>query len=636
MSVLCPTRHLVVGLTAGLIATFCSQTVASGALDPHPTHPGLVSEAPSADTPNVLNGHVNAFAQVGDTMVVAGSFNEVEAGGTTYHRTNIFAFDVTTGAMDTSFAPDVRGEVYDVLISPDRSKVIAVGRFSSVRGRTGTQRVVALNLDNGSVYTDFDPPRFNKAVRSIGRAHGRYYLTGDFSTADGMPRSGIASLNGKGGLTAHANPRITGVNNGGATKVRTADISPDGTTMVILGNFAKVDGKPRQQVALLNLGRKRTTLNPWATSAFAPKCSPKFNSYMRDVAFAPNSRFFVVVTTGGRQGNQPNGKLCDSASRWNVVGKPGQQPAWIDYTGGDTLSAVIVDRQAVYVGGHQRWMNNSYGLDTAGPGAVERTGIAALDPANGMPYSWNPTRARGVGVAAFLITDTGLWVGSDTAIFNNQPRGRIAFLPAGATPLPPYRTAGLPGRLTDLGRGTSSDVRTRVFDGSTATDPQAVTSSTDWREARGAFVVDGVLYSGWSDGTLHAAAYGDLSSIDRGAEVQLNGAFTDLDRVEAMFFDRVNHRIYYTLTGSKALYYRYFQPESRLVGSWRYRAADRHTDWSKVQSAFVVGKRLYFVNAASGRVQRIGWQPTGVTTGTPVTVLSGGNRAAASVLLPAS
>jgi hypothetical protein len=484
------------------------------------------------------------------------------------------------------------------------------------------------------VFTVFDAPRFNKAVRSIERAHGRYYVTGDFSLAEGVPRSGLASLSPTGSLTKHANVRITGVNNGGATKVRTADISPDGSTMVIIGNFAKVSGKPRAQVALLNLTKRTTTLNRWATTAFAPKCSPKFNSYMRDVAFAPNNRYFVVVTTGGRQGFQSNNKFCDSATRWNVAPAAGQRPAWVDYTGGDTLSAVIIDSQAVYIGGHQRWLNNSYGRDTAGTGAVERPGIAALDPANGLPYQWNPTRARGYGVAAFLLTESGLWVGSDTAVFAGEQRGRIAYLPAEGTLLPPYRTASLPGRLTQLGVGTTAVVRARDFNGSTASAPADIASTTPWQNVRGAFVVDGVLYSGWADGTLRASEIGDLSALDRGEQIELNGAFTDLKRVQTMFFDRVHHRIYYSLAGSKALYYRYFQPESQLVGSWRYRAADRRTDWSKVKGAFIVGNRLYFLNNANGRVQRVGWRATGTTYGPVTGVLLGGNRAAAIALLP--
>ena len=105
------------------------------------------------------------------------------------------------------------------------------------------------------------------------------------------------------------------------------------------------------------------------------------------------------------------------------------RPTWINYTGGDTLHSVAVSDKAVYVQGHQRWLDNPQGHDNAGPGAVSRPGIGAIDPTSGKALAWNPTKDRGVGGKDLLVTARGLWVASDTAHIGHETHARIALLP---------------------------------------------------------------------------------------------------------------------------------------------------------------------------------------------------------------
>src|SRR4029079_3349093 len=123
----------------------------------------------------------------------------------------------------------------------------------------------------------------------------------------------------------------------------------------------------------------------------------------------------------------------------------GDDPTWADYTGGDTTYGVAATGSAVYTGGHMRWQNHTFQGDQAGPGAVPREGIAALDPVNGLPLSWNPGRARGVGAPSCVRHSEWRWVGSHTTRIGKETRGRLALMPlAGGTTLPIVPAATLP------------------------------------------------------------------------------------------------------------------------------------------------------------------------------------------------
>lgn len=605
-------RAIAAGAAAILAAGILAEAPTAHA-DRHPTHDGIVLDDPADQTPDVLDGHVNAFAQVGPTMIVGGSFGKVRVGDTTFRRHNIFAFDVNTGQVSTTFRPYAHGEVFDLQVSRNKAAVYVAGAFTSIGDAKKTGRIARVAIADGAVDKRFTSPGINGTVRDIGYALGRYYLTGDFTKVAHKPRAYLVALNAKGRDTGRAKVSFTGTNRDGRTQVRAMDIAPNGTTMAVAGNFMRVNGKRRPQLAVLHLGKRATTLTKWSTDRFAPQCGPHFDSYMRDVAFSPTGTFFVVTTTGGPKGVQSSGLLCDTVSRWNLGGGAGHQPAWVDYTGGDTLTAVIVDRNVVYVGGHQRWFNNSFGRNHARQGAVERPGIAALDPLNGLPYQWNPTRPRGYGVSGFALTKAGLWVGHDTPKFGGEPHLRIAFCPNDDVyQLPANATASLPGTLTRLGRGATNAVVTRSYDGTATANPQTLPDDgTVWQDVRGSFVVDGVLYTGWADGTMRAQTY-DGSTFGAPEAVDLHGAFRDLPNVRTMFFDRGTHRVYYTLDGSTKLFYRYFTPESRVVGAWRYTVkASSPVSWDRLGGAFIVGKRLHYVDDPTGSLRVVGWNHAG-------------------------
>jgi hypothetical protein len=242
----------------------------------------------------------------------------------------------------------------------------------------------------------------------------------------GVRRTALARLDGGSGAVDPgfdarlAAPRMD------RTKVEGLAVSPDGARLVAIGAIGEAAGLPRAQLVMLDAGTGDVA--DWYTPVYATRCRSSFDTYLRGVDFAPDGSYFVVVATGRMTGSK---RMCDTAARFDTAGRGGHDPTWVNYTGGDSLYAVSVTGSAVYVGGHQRWMDNPQGHETAGPGAVSRIGIAAIDPDTGLALAWNPTRSRGVGVRAFAAAAEGLYVGSDTDRLGHEYHGRIGLFPPG-------------------------------------------------------------------------------------------------------------------------------------------------------------------------------------------------------------
>jgi len=155
-------RLLRAGLPALLILAALSAVPAAEATDA--AQSVVVSATPAKFTPNIQDGQVNAVAQAGNLMVVGGTFTGVKGKNdttvTAVHE--IVAFDSQTGAIDTSFMPDIEGgEVSTISVAPGGQAVFVGGEFSTVNG-VAAKRLVKLNLADGSIDTSW------KGVVSVG------------------------------------------------------------------------------------------------------------------------------------------------------------------------------------------------------------------------------------------------------------------------------------------------------------------------------------------------------------------------------------------------------------------------------------------------------------------------------------
>jgi PKD repeat protein len=655
----------------GLGAAALAIAVVAGALGPVgpasavPADEQLASTNPQNNTPRVLDGRVQAIQRIGDVVVVGGTFTRVQEAASNspvLPRTGLFAFSASTGAVSTTFNPQLASDpettpgVDAIAVAADGQSVYIGGTFRTVNG-SGPARLQALRLADGARISSFRNPGFNNRVYDLKLVGDRLYAAGSFRAVGGVERRGLATLDATtGALTTAVTIPFTGTADGvGTTTVRKIDLTPSGDRMVAIGNFDTVGGLPRMQVAMLDTSGAAGTVAAWSTTRFGgADCSMSFDSYMRDVDIAPDGSFFVVVTTGGW--GSGTSRLCDSATRWETYGGSGQQPTWIDFSGGDTFWAVEVTGPVAYVGGHFRWMNNSLTKDgkSAGPGAVTREGLAALDTRNGLPFSWDPTRTRGIGVFDFHVTGSELWAGSDTAVWAGERRDRLAAFPwVGGLQLPSDRLGSLPGDVVQLDADTVTGTDTTSRYLTDATSPATVNLAdpgVSWGGLRGAFMVNDRLYTGWSDGTLKSQSFdgttfGPLTTLPLNSNLFTSELAVTTGRITSMFYDPRTGRLYYTKANTlKAngqsnndggLTYRYFTPESGIVGAERFdtlKSASRTAiDAGNIRGAFLSGDWLYYVTS-SGQLSRVPFSAAGVF-GVPSIYNNAVNWAAKGVFL---
>ncbi len=317
------------------------------------------------------------------------------------------------------------------LLAVDNSLYVG-GEFGTING-IARRGVAKIDITTGAVDTVFNARLGSGRVTEIRMVNGRLIIGGTF------PKRLQAVDPATGADTGYIDVGIEGTLplTTSRTEVYRFAVSPAGDKLIGVGNFTSVSGQNRRRAFMLDLGAASATLNPWYYPPLDNKCSsntPTRQPQIDDVDFSPDGSYFVFGATGFVPSTtaEIGTAICDCAARFETDIPNPVKPTWINYTGGDTIHSVTATGAAVYVQGHFRWLDNPFGSDFAGPGAVERKGIGALDPDTGVALSWNPSEPAAQGGQELWPTPAGLWAMSDSLRFGGKYHRGIAF-----APLPP-------------------------------------------------------------------------------------------------------------------------------------------------------------------------------------------------------
>ena len=403
-------------------------------------HGSIVAEHPRTDTPRFLDGKVNAVRQVGDRIIVGGSFSQIEdTDGTIVAQRFLAAYNVYTGALDRSFAPDLDNQVRSIHLSEDGSALFIGGKFNHANGYV-RNKLAKLDL-TGATITAF---RANATANVLGITvgNGKVYVTGQFVKINGVDAGYLAAVDATTGDVdpGFDLPLTGGLGVSGTLAGKEVDITPDDSTLVVFSTAAYIDGLPRYGVALVDVSGATAVVSPWRTTLYQndwDRCAGGLQ--IRDGELSPDGSYFVAV---GKGHDRP--PACDTAVAFPTAADPDgdTEPVWVTRLFDSGYSVSITD-VAVYVGGHFRyvpsatspdpWPGNTYTTygnpAVLGSDVVPRDQIAALDPSTGKALDWDTSTNSFEGVLAMQASAAGLLIGHDRQLIGSYDRGRHGVFP---------------------------------------------------------------------------------------------------------------------------------------------------------------------------------------------------------------
>jgi hypothetical protein len=343
---------------------------------------------------------------VGNTVYVVGNFTTARPAGAapgtnTVVRNNILAYDITTGQLNTTFVASLNGQAKAIAASPDGSRIYVAGAFTQVNG-VSRPYVAALNPTSGALIPAF-APKVNSRVYALAATNTTVFMGGWFSGVGSASRSRLAAVRASDAELLAWNPVAAGGD------VNNMVISPDGTKLVVGGNFTTVNGSSNPGYGMAALNTATGALLPWAVNGLVR------NGGINASIYSLTTDGTNVYGTGYVFGSGGNLEGAFSAS-WN-----GGVLNWVEDCHGDSYG-VYASETAVYVVSHAHYCGNIGGFPETSPRTNHRalafskatTGVITADPYGYYNYAGTPrpsllTWFPDVDPGTFTAAQQGAW-----------------------------------------------------------------------------------------------------------------------------------------------------------------------------------------------------------------------------------